>query len=60
MRVAETDRHLSVRVTDEDWDGLRRIAEECHISVSAVVRQLIAVYLDAERNAVQETAARAA
>jgi len=60
MRFAQTDRHLSVRVADEEWDGLRKIAEDCQISVSALVRQVIAVYLDAERDAARDAAARGA
>lgn len=51
MRVAETDRHLSVRVAHDDWESLRRIAEECQTTVSAVIREVIEVYLEAERAA---------
>ena len=51
MRLAETDRHLSVRIADDDWDGLRQIADDSGTTVSALVREVIEVYLDAEREA---------
>ncbi len=58
MRLATTDRHLSVRVANEDWDGLRRIADESAMTVSALVREVIEVFLDAEHRAAQEAAGR--
>jgi predicted DNA-binding ribbon-helix-helix protein len=60
MRLAQTDRYLSVRVAHAEWEGLRRIADESGTTVSALVREVVEVFLDADNRAAQESAARSA
>jgi hypothetical protein len=48
MRAAETDCHIAFRASHEDASALRRIAAGRGITLSALLREMVAVVVETE------------